>query len=689
MSVSGGGVTSPATPWKAWYFALHSSALLLFCSSALLLFCSSARQPSTALTAASAMNSRQTHCKTKLAMAMAACGVLAAGTAGLMLQAGHTKEETHRTTPMLLAPMIGVIDPCVMARNGAVAQGKSGMQTSCTGPNGSAAALVESTLAALQPPSNASSPYSLGYTLPVPLLQLFRSDTDGWVIDHEVVGRLVRTVRDTNRPLILYLFSTHFTTDAPLEKELAASPANLAQTRDGPLEQGSYYGTAIHNWSFASTQTELTARRVQATEALLKAMCRLPAPDIAKIRGVTMLGELHHLFPDFEAGMGFAEPYRVTDYSPQSVAGFQEFLEQEFPTLEQLNRVLGANYKSFDEVQPPSRDIRTEPLQRFTEHIDSFAQGSLPIAGWAYADQVEGGPPPWVHIYRNGVFVGKTPANQGRQDVLAARPEFGGANTGWRLDMDFRRLPTGLHRIDVFLERKPGQLTPMGTRHIAFMDRHQSTPQALPQQPQPISTPASATLQAHIDLPTDYSAYYYNPLVPLWHAFRGRQVVDYLKFFDGVVNQSCLADTPHYTHQIIPFTNPSWDANKFAIQASLQPMGAIRLGVSLYGDAAYGTSFPRWYRSTGHRGYGVTEFHPLKAMDAPAMQRILAQHAARGAEFLSFFLEPRWQGQLVARGNNIFSFDPENKRFGSDYLHSSIKNILTTPSAQKHTSNSD
>lgn len=69
--------------------------------------------------------------------------------------------------------------------------------------------------------------------------------------------------------------------------------------------------------------------------------------------------------------------------------------------------------------------------------------------------------------------------------------------------------------------------------------------------------------------------------------------------------------------------------------------------------------FPRWYRSTGHRGYGVTEFHPLKAMDAPAMQRILAQHAARGAEFLSFFLEPRWHGQLVARGSNMFSFDPE------------------------------
>ena len=576
---------------------------------------------------------------------------------------------------MLLAPMIGVIDRCVMARP--PLQDLPDMQAACVGPNGSAAALVESTLAALQLPGSASSPYPLGYTLPVPLLQLFRSSAHGWVIDHEVVGQLVRTVRDTNRPLILYLFSTHFATDAPLEKALAADPANLAQTRDGPLAQGRYYGAAIHNWNFASTQTELTARRVQATQALLEEICRLPAKDIAKIKGVTLLGELHHLFPDFEAGMGFAGPYRVTDYSPESIAGFRQFLQQEFPSIGQLNRVLDANYSSFDEVQPPSRDIRTEPLQRFTEHIDSFAQGSLPIAGWAYVGQDADSPPPWVHIYRNGIFVGKTPVNQGRQDVLAAKPEFGNANTGWRLDMDFRHLPTGLHRIDAFLERKPGKLVPMGTRHIALMNRQQTTPQPLPQKHLPTSAPADVGLQSHIDLPVDQSAYYYNPLVPLWHAFRGRQVAEYLKFFDGVVNQSCLADTPHYTHQIIPFTNPSWDANKYAIQASLQPMGGIRLGVSLYGDAAYGSTFSRWYAKTGHHGYGVTEFHPLKAMDTLAVRSMLKRHAAQGAEFLSFFLEPRWQGKLVARNHNLFSLDPDNAQFGSDSLYQSMQKVMT------------
>lgn len=625
------------------------------------------------------MNHRPTHCTTTLVISIAACGVLAAGVAGCVLLSRHTPERTPRQGTMLLAPMIGVIDSCVLVQDGATKPDTPDMLATCTGPNGSAAALVESTLSALQRGGNgdgAPNPYPLGYTLPVPLLQLFRQSPEGWTIDNDAVGRLVRTVRDTDRPLILYLFSTHFATGAPLEKALALDPANLAQTRDGPLAQGHYYDSAINNWSFASTQTALTARRVQATQALLEEMCRLPAQDIAKIKGVTLLGELHHLFPDFEAGMGFDKPYRVTDYSPQSVAGFRQFLRQEFLRIEQLNRVLGADYASFDEVQPPSRDIRSEPLQRFTEHIDSFAQGSLPIAGWAYINQSEGAPPPWVHVYRNGVFVGKTPVDKGRQDVLAARPEFGDANTGWRLDMDFRGLHPGLHRIDVFLEQKPGRLTPLGTRHIALIDRQQSAPQALPQKPLPASAPTDGVLQAHIDMPAEQSAYYYNPLVPLWHAFRQKQVADYLKFFDGVVHRSCLAYTPHYTHQIVPFTNPSWDANKYAIQASLQPMGDIRLGVSLYGDATYGTTFSLWYGRTAHRGYGVTEFHPLKGMDAPAVRRMLDRHAAQGAEFLSFFLEPRWQGTLVARNHNIFSLDPDNGQFGSDELYKSVKKIV-------------
>lgn len=600
-----------------------------------------------------------------------------AGAAGLRLwdQNFGSADRPHRA--MLLAPMIAVIDPCILSQAGKAAdRGQKDLNPTCTGPEGSAAELVESTLSALAPGGTPSSPYVLGYTLPVPLLQLFRPDAGGWSIDHDRVARVVRTVQGTNRPLILYLFATHFAADAPIEAALATNPANLAHTRDGPLAEDTFYDSKIYNWTFASTENEITARRVQAIEALLQEICKLPQHDIAKIRGVTLLGELHHLFPGFQTGMGFNPPYRVSDYSAPSVAGFHAYLKREFKTTKLLNMVLGTEFKSFEEVVPPSRDIRSEPLKNYLEHIDSFAQGSLPIAGWVHTKPDEAGAQPWVHIYRNGEFVGKTPVRLSRQDVLEVHPEFGDANAGWRMDMDFTRLPLGTYHIDVFLDRGKGTLERLGTRQIAIMDRHQRTPQELPQKELPPHQPADPSLQFHLEYPSERSSYFFNPLVPLWHAYRAEQVTRYLQYFERVVAQTCLAQTPHYTHQIIPFTNPSWDANKFAIQASLQPLPKLRLGVSLYGEASYGTSYANWYGPSGHKGYGVTEFHPLKRMDSAALGRTLADHAARGAEFLSFFLEPRWHGQLIQRGHNLFSFDPASTQFGSDVLYRSMQQVL-------------
>ncbi|HSV50897.1 MAG TPA: beta-galactosidase [Burkholderiaceae bacterium] len=519
--------------------------------------------------------------------------------------------------------------------------------------------------------------YELGYTLPVPLLKLFKPSGADWVINDEAVGRLVRTLRDTDRPSIVYLFSTHFGQDAPIEKALSADPANLSVTPNGPLPNDTYhFGSDIFNWSFAKTGTPLTARRVQAVQAVLNEICKLEPRHIEKIRGVTLLGELHHLFPNFQGGMGFTGPYLVSDYSDASKQGFRAFLQRNYGQIERLNQALGTSWTSFEEVAPPSKDVRTTPLRDFTEHIDSFAHGFLPIAGWAHVKGLGGNSPAWIRIYRNGELIGRTPVDLGRQDVLEALPGLGDANTGWRFDMPFKDLPTGLHRIDVFLE--DGSATPMhlATRHVAIMGRTQQTPQPLPQKALPASRPLSETTKAHLDLPADQSSYFYNPLVPLWHAFRGQQVVDYLEFFAERVGQSCLSQTKRYTHQIIPFTNPGWDANKFAIDASLQKLKDIRLGASLYGEPTYGTSFAQWLRATGHKAYGVTEFHPLKAMQASEFQTALDAHANRGAEFISFFLEPRWEGKLVDRGHNIFSLDPANAKFGSAQLYESAREAL-------------
>ena len=49
---------------------------------------------------------------------------------------------------------------------------------------------------------------------------------------------------------------------------------------------------------------------------------------------------------------------------------------------------------------------------------------------------------------------------------------------------------------------------------------------------------------------------------------------------------------------------------------------------------------------------------------------------AKAREFVSFFLEPRWKGRLVARSHNLFSLDPDNSNFGSVQLYDSVRQTL-------------
>jgi hypothetical protein len=579
---------------------------------------------------------------------------------------------------LLLAPMIAIVEPCIFARTPTTPVPPDDLDLTCTRAEGSAAPLVESTLSELS--ARARGPgWELGYTLPVPLLRLFHQQDGQWVLDQGAIGRYVRTLRDSPRPAILYLFSTHFGQRAPIEDPLQADPRNLSATPDGPLATDKYYGDNVYSWSFATTDNEITRRRVQAIEGLAAEICKLGPDHVAKIRGVTLLGELHHLFPRFQDGMGFAPPYRVTDYSEASRRGFRAFLRQRYGTVEALNRDLGASWSSFAEIEPPSKDVRTTPLKHFTEHLDSYAHGTLPITGWAHVQRSPGDPQPLVRIYRNGEPIGSAPVHLGRQDVLEAMPGFEDADVGWRFDLDFRHLPPGLHQIDILLEDRPGSLYKIGTRRVGVMDWTQQPPQPMPQRPLPESRPPGGAVKTYLDLPADFTSYYYNPLAPLWHEFRGAQVVAYLEHIGAVVQRTCLGSTDIYTHQINPFSNPGWDENKYAVDASLKKLPGLNLGVSLYGEPTYGDSFLDRLRSERHVRYGITEFHPLKPMKPDEVRQMLDMHRHRGASFLSFFLEPRWNGKLMVRDHNLFSLDPDNPRFGSAPLYQSFKDVLARP----------
>lgn len=613
--------------------------------------------------------------KNRFIYGLLAAAVIAAGGVGLLWQ-----QQTMRAhSALLVAPMIGVVEPCLAPPPGGQAL-PEGLVASCSGSAGSASDLIHETLSGLGLKTN--SQYRLGYTLPVALLDLFeRPDGQAWAIRQGYLQRLVRTIADSPLPLVLYLFSTHFEVGSALEQQLAQDPDNLAHTPQGPLATDRYYNSSIYNWSVAHTDNTLTHYRSQAVAALLDAVCALPAQQRQRIEGITLLGETHQLFPDFQAGMGFEQPYLITDYSEASHRGFRAFLAKRYPSIAHLNQALGSDYPSFDAVRPPGKNIRQQPLQRFHEHIDAYAHGFFPVSGWAYSP---GQHKPRVQLWLDGQWLASTTADLNRQDVLAARPDLGHANTGWRMDVDFRQLPPGQHLLEVFLEQAPGQWVRMGQRRFSVVDRQQSpvAPLIQPSAPRP-TVEAGKGVAFWMDFPIEQADYYYNPLVPLWHAFRAQQVTRYIDFFDRQLAQSCLAPVPRYTHQIMPLANPSWDATRFAIEDSLRPHPSRRLGISLYGEASYGRSFQQWLKASGQRTYGVTEFHPLKPLPAQALAKVLDQHHRQGAQFLSFFLEPQWQGQLVPRPHNQFSLNPHNPLHSSDQLYRSMQEVLGAPTQKK------
>ncbi|MDR0275794.1 MAG: hypothetical protein LBI48_10765 [Burkholderiaceae bacterium] len=573
--------------------------------------------------------------------------------------------------PLLLAPAIGGLNECLQLRALTAPQ-----EPACTGEHGSAAARVKQALDALGPRRSADGHFELGYTLVVPLLNLFEPDAQGgWQINREALGRIARTVEQVDAPVVLYLFSTHFSELAPIEPALAQDPHNMAETPAGPLPVDHYMGRPLYPWSVARLDNGITQRREQAMDAIAAALCRLPPAARGRIAGINVLGEAHQLYPDYETGMGYGWPYVLTDYSAASRQGFAEDLRRRFGSVQALNAWLGSDFTDFAQAAPPSKDPRREPLDNDWQHLDATAAGAVPVSGWVH----DGAQPPsaatWVRVYLNGRLAARVPAHSVRQDVAQALPNLGTANVGWRYDLRYSGLPPGRHRIDVALERAAAHLIHLGTRHFTVMERQSSAPPADQPMRQPLPPMAlpDAGVAFWIDAPQENQVLRYNPLVPLWHAFREQQVVNYLEHFDHVLDQSCLADVPRNTQQIYPAEQAGWDESRFASAQSLLPFGHMGLGINLYGEATYDDSFFDWLARSRQPDYSITEFHPLRVMSASELRQTLERHRARGARRLSFFLHPPDAGGHM---DNPFAFDPANPAYGSDQLYRAMREVL-------------
>jgi len=586
--------------------------------------------------------------------------------------------------PLLLAPAIGGLNACLDL---APPQPGQPFAPDCAGPQGSAAALVNQNLQRLGPGTSRDGHFEVGYTLVLPLLNFFQSDGHGgWTINPTAVQRVARTVADVDRPVVLYFFSTHFSGDAPIEPELAADPRNLAQTPEGPLPVDRYMGQPLYPWSIARTDNAITARREQAMRAITDALCREPPAARQRIAGVNLLGEVHHLFPHFESGMGTGAPYVVTDYSDASRAGFRAFLRQRFGSIAALNKALGTDFASFDPIEPPAGNAPGAP---FWQRLDAQSTGQFAVGGWVRdldrpTPDADPAAAPWVRIYMDGSQVGRISAHYGRQDVRQALPDLGTARVGWRGDLDYRHLTPGAHRIDAALERPQGGalgLIHLGTRRIEVFDRqHPDTPAPVTapmRQPLPPLAAPDHTVRFALDAPADGLALRHNPLAELWNRFRAEQVVAYIRHFSGALDGTCLAAVPRRTQQIYPAAGAGWDETRFASARSRRPFDNVQLGVNLYGEATDDLAFFDELARTRQPGYSITEFHPLQALSAPQLRAELEGHRAHGARTLSFFLHPPAtgvDGQPVMA--NPFAFDPANPAYGSDALYRAMLQIL-------------
>ena len=527
-------------------------------------------------------------------------------------------------------------------------------------------------------PGGPQGQVQLGYTLTVQLLNLYRkankADKD-WQIDAEQVTALLQLITQVQRPVVLYLAADHFDSMGPIVEELRHDPANLMQLRDGkPLELG-YFGYSIMPWTM---QTDLAIAvnhyRVLALQYIAQRILALPKPVQNRIAAITLAGELHHMYPDFENGMGRYQDIQVTDYSTASVAGFRQWLQQQYKGVADLNAQMGFSYASFDEVPAPSKDIRKEPLTDFAEHYDAFADGILPVAGWLWDPQAQ---IKKLDLYVNGQYIGPVPRGFNRLDVYRAEALISNPNVGYRYDFDYSGLLPGQHKAQIVATTQTGRHA-LAEVDFVVVARDQSRPSdAAAVGVSGLKKPeALAGVRSWLDLPRAGQDMYFNPLARDWNRYRNYQVQQFLAAFHQVALRTGLPADKLYSHQIVPRANSSWNHQLFAADGTIAGNTPWKQGLNMYGGSTNSDWMRRYLAQEHITDYGVPEFHPQQWKTPDVHLAALQSHYRGGARFVSpyyFSLVPERFKGAAEHGVNRMELRPDNPKDGSNQLYQAIE----------------
>ncbi len=524
-------------------------------------------------------------------------------------------------------------------------------------------------------PGGPKGQVQVGYLATLQLLALYRRAGAGWEIDEKKVDLFLQVLTRVKRPVVVYLLADHFDSQGPLVPELIKDPSNLMLLSDGKPALSNYFGYLIAPYTMQTDEGIAVNRyRFAALRHVAGRLKKLPKDVRDRIVGVSLAGELHQMFPDFESGTGKYENIQVTDYSAASVAGFRKWLATRYGSLQKFNASHGFAYTSFDLVPAPGKDIRKDPKLAFAEHYDAYADGLLPIAGWLWDPQQRIGE---LELHVDGKLAGKVERGFNRLDVYRAAADVTSPNVGYRSDFDYSALPPGPHIAQV-VARASGSAYLIGQVQFEVGARNPNQPRAAKAAAVASFKPLKELegVKGYLDLPKLAEAVYYNPLARDWNLYRGWQVRKFMERFFQVAVDAGLPVEKLYSHQIVPKVNSSWNPQLFAVDETLAPSSLWKTGVNMYGGATDSTWMRSFIEKKQITDYGVPEFNPQQWKVPGVHLRAMKSQYLGGARFISpyyFSIIPdRYKGK-EEHGVNAMELRADNMREGSNQFYQAIR----------------
>ena len=518
----------------------------------------------------------------------------------------------------------------------------------------------------------------LGYTIGISVFDLFTRDAAGnWEFDETKLEFFTDLFLAVGRPVVVHLRANHFVGESLLARELVEDESSCARTNDGSTIRESYYGNAVFAPTF-SLDEAIPLNRYRFT-GLSRIASRLAAFDRQHpglIYACTLAGEVHHFMPDLANPLtaGRFENVQMTDYSEASIRDFRRWLQTRHATVSELNERFGTGFPSWDDVQPPRCDLRDDPVSPLWMHMDSYANGVLPVFGWA-----ELPPGATVQIYLDGERAGEAEYGFSRLDVYEALERLNDSDVGFRFDLDFRGLAQGQHTIHAVIELRSGmrylidQRTVVVGRNGAAGGCSQTPFDALDTLPPSCN---ESLRFGWLDHPPQGLSLVFNPYAAEWQEFREFQVYSLIAKFAQLAMEAGLPRQKVYSHHIMPHFEGSWNQVAFALPVRTVENDAAMPGLTLYGGA---TVYRNIERVTKGRRYGIPEFHPRMGRPASKgiFRRSLEYHRRLGAAFLCpyYMILREFPGVSMDEVSGLL-ISPLNPSFGSLFFYSELLAFL-------------